>query len=264
MFFSSTGRVASLLTFRANSLSAVLTVTVLTTSSVPGWTLVTRPRDYRIGGRWLVHLVLTLTSFKYSSYHRIQKLSRIFCKCCHRDRRLVGVEPKSGVGKLVNASLIRKWPGVRANRSLGSVDRGVSGREFRMASISMLTVLNSSNVNNFFAITCLRWCLNIFTVDSHSPRKFGESEGMNLHFMACSPRKDAVIDWCSSKLNDANNFFNSLFAPTKFVPLSDVIMCGLPRRDMSRLRAPRKPSLVMSLTTSKWTAFTTKQTNIAT
>jgi len=41
----------------------------------------------------------------------------------------------SGSGNYTSEFPIKKWPGVREERSRGSVDRGVSGHEFKYASI---------------------------------------------------------------------------------------------------------------------------------
>lgn len=49
--------------------------------------------------------------------------------CRQTDNLLTGVLRKSGPGKLVKESPMRKWPGVRTKRSLGSVDIGVKGLE---------------------------------------------------------------------------------------------------------------------------------------
>lgn len=40
-----------------------------------------------------------------------------------------------GSGSETSESPIKKWPGVRTDRSKGSADSGVSGREFKHASI---------------------------------------------------------------------------------------------------------------------------------
>lgn len=41
----------------------------------------------------------------------------------------------SGSGSDISELPIKKWPGVRTERSTGSVDKGVSGHEFKHASI---------------------------------------------------------------------------------------------------------------------------------
>ena len=76
--------------------------------------------------------------------------------------------------KLISESPMRKCPGARTKRSFGSVDIGVNGRELRIDSISIIGVLNCSNVSNSLPTTRLRWRLNDFTAASHSPLKCGE------------------------------------------------------------------------------------------
>lgn len=61
-----------------------------------------------------------------------------YCKCCQLDRQLDGTFLKFRSRKLVNESPIRKWPGMRTWRPLGSVEIGVSGRELRIDSISIM------------------------------------------------------------------------------------------------------------------------------
>lgn len=53
---------------------------------------------------------------------------------------------KSYSGMDSKDALIRKCAGVKASGSFGSADIGVSGLEFRIASISITKVLNSSKV----------------------------------------------------------------------------------------------------------------------
>ena len=54
---------------------------------------------------------------------------------------------------------------------------------------------------------------------------------------------------------------NLFLAPTKFVAMSQYKIWQCPRRDMKRLSAPVKASVVRSLTNFKCTAFVAKQHN---
>ena len=83
------------------------------------------------------------------------------------------VSPKSRFRKLLTELSMRKSPGMRARRSLTSVDMGVSGRELRTDSILMM-MLNCSKVSNSLPTIRLKWCLNDFTAASHNPAKCGE------------------------------------------------------------------------------------------
>ena len=83
------------------------------------------------------------------------------------------MSPKSRFRKLLNELPMRKSPGMRARRSLRSVDMGVSGRELRTDSILMM-MLNCSKVSNSLPTIRLKWCLNDFTAASHNPAKCGE------------------------------------------------------------------------------------------
>ena len=94
--------------------------------------------------------------------------------CCHLESRLDEMSQKFRSCNLISESPMRECPGVRTKRSFGSVDIGVNDRELRIHSISMMSVLNCSNVSNSLPITRLTWRLNEFTAASHSPPKSGE------------------------------------------------------------------------------------------
>ena len=55
--------------------------------------------------------------------------------------------------------------------------------------------------------------------------------------------------------------FNSLFAPTKLVPLSDRITCTFPRFDMNLRRVNINASVDKFLADSKWTALVVRHVN---
>ena len=61
----------------------------------------------------------------------------------HADNLSEEVVQRLGSGRLINDRLIRKCPCVKAERSFMSVEIGVSGLEFKIASISIVRVLNS-------------------------------------------------------------------------------------------------------------------------
>ena len=63
------------------------------------------------------------------------------------DKRFTGKFKTLTSGMFVNVSPIRKWAGVRARRSFGSLEIEVIGWEFKKASTSVVYVNNSSHVN---------------------------------------------------------------------------------------------------------------------
>ena len=81
-------------------------------------------------------------------------------------------------GRLRMGLSMRKCPGVIAWRSLGSVEMTVSGLEFRLPSISVRSVLNSSNVRICFPTTRRRWCFIYFTAAPDRPPKCSARGGM--------------------------------------------------------------------------------------
>jgi hypothetical protein len=66
----------------------------------------------------------------------------------HLDSLFGGVVVSSLSGKARRELSISKCPGVKTDMSEGSVERGVKGREFNIASIRTKTVFNSSNVSD--------------------------------------------------------------------------------------------------------------------
>ena len=152
------GNGTSLLTPRSKMLVAVWAVAVRMTSSVPGWTLITRPRGHCIEGTlsslrmtivssWmlcppLLHLLRVISSFRYSLCQRFQKCCLSCWICCH----LEGLWNFAHANWLVNRQWgnagsggLRKW-GLRDR--FGSVNIGVNGCKLRIDSISIMSVLN--------------------------------------------------------------------------------------------------------------------------
>ena len=184
--------------------------------------------------------------------------------CCQLGNLLLGVSPKFTCGRLVNASPIRKWPGVRTRRSLGSAEIGLSGREFKIPLTSITKVLNSLKVNNWSVSTRLTWCLQHLTADSHMPPKCGERCGIKCHFIPWLLENCCQSCWWVSEFKSAYSSWSLLSALTKFFPLSDYTSEGLPLGAMNRFNSAIKPSVFMSLTTSRWMALTKREINMAT
>ena len=93
-------------------------------------------------------LVLRLVNLlRYSRYHRLQKYCLSWWIRCQLDNRLGWVVLRSPSRMLVSVFPIKKCPGVRTGRSSGSVEIGLSGREFHIASISITKI--TKNVEMF-------------------------------------------------------------------------------------------------------------------
>lgn len=80
----------------------------------------------------------------------------------------------TGDGNEVKERPIRKWPGVNGAKSEGSIDNGVNGREFIIASIWANSVDNSSKVKLVLPAIRFKWNLADLTPASQIPPKFGE------------------------------------------------------------------------------------------
>jgi len=74
-------------------------------------------------------------------------------------------------GDAVTGPPITKCPGVNADRSRGLEEMGVRGREFNVASTSIITVSNSSYVKSAVDTVRINKCFADFTAASHSPPK---------------------------------------------------------------------------------------------
>ena len=72
---------------------------------------------------------------------------------------------------------------------------------------------------------------------------------------------DAV--WSSLDSFHLRLFFNSMDAPRKLVPLSDLMECAVPRLEINLLRAWMKESVNIAFTTCMWTVLLGKQVNKA-
>ena len=111
--------------------------------------------------------------------------------------------------------------------------------------------------------TRMRWRLKDFTAASHKPPKCGEFGGLKRHCICRSARKFYTLSLWSSDCNRIRSSCSFRLAPTILVSLSVRMVAQYRRREMNRRRAARKASVVRSLTSCMWTAFVSKQTNMA-
>ena len=146
---------------------------------------------------------------------------------------------KSGSGGDNNGAPMRKWPGVRAQMSLGFSLIGLRGLELRHASILESIVVNSSKVKNWAWVIFFKWDLTLFTPASQSPPIWGAPGGLkcqSILWKAFWERMFARIwgkrfSWFFRKM---------LAAPTNAVPLSENRADGVPRREKNRENAAMK------------------------
>ncbi|GFV73769.1 hypothetical protein TNCV_4879531, partial [Trichonephila clavipes] len=84
------------------------------------------------------------------------------------------------------AQFVKKCPGVKGLRSLGSEESGDKGREFRTVSICAINVVNSSKfkIVDFATLNKMRFMDLMFA--SHNPPKWGEAGGMKFHSIPSS------------------------------------------------------------------------------
>ncbi|GFW15506.1 hypothetical protein TNCV_4656461 [Trichonephila clavipes] len=91
-----------------------------------------------------------------------------------------------GSGKDEIAQFVKKCPGVKGLRSLGSEESGDKGREFRTASICAINVVNSSKfmIADFATLNKMRFMDLMFA--SYNPPKWREAGGMKFHSIPSS------------------------------------------------------------------------------
>uniref|UniRef100_A0A8D7ZXE7 (northern house mosquito) hypothetical protein n=1 Tax=Culex pipiens TaxID=7175 RepID=A0A8D7ZXE7_CULPI len=102
------------------------------------------------------------------------------------------------------------------------------------------------------------------TAASQSPPKWGAPGGIKCQFIPSWEHSCWMCSWCFACLRLCRRSLRSFFAPTKFVPLSEYMSAGFPRRATNRRSAWRNLAVDRSETSSKWTALVPKQTNTAT
>lgn len=165
----------------------VFTDTIAAILPAPGWRQMTLPSLRCAGGKSssfrmirsptqtqllkFCYLDLYWSVVKYSEDHFFQKWFTIICRRCYVFRRFSVKYVSCGIsGKAVRESPTRKNPGVSGVRSLGSAERDVRGRKFRVLSIWHKTTYNCwyvkyaspNNRDKFF---------NDLTALSHNPLK---------------------------------------------------------------------------------------------
>lgn len=174
---------------------AVRTLAARTTPSELVWTSCTQPNSHCNGAKpccfmstnWsgfncmpllTFHLVRSCNEWRYSRLHPRQKCCRSCSTLCQRVSRFSLVSCKSWQGRLFSAVPIRKCPGLRYVKSFGSALSCMSGREFKIASISQSTVVIFSKVKWALPMIRAMWYLTDFTAASHKPPKWGALGGM--------------------------------------------------------------------------------------
>ena len=90
----------------------------------------------------------------------------------------------------------------------------------------MIAAINSSTVISACASIALMAFFADLIIDSCAPPKCGASGELKCHFTPLFPTAALILLSSSSD----NSILSSLLAPLKFVPLSDNISSGSPRR----------------------------------
>ena len=167
-----------------------------------------------------VHFCRCCSVVRYSLDHRFQKKLMACCRCWNLRTSDTSAESSSSIsGTASSGRSIRRWAGVRAGKSLGSLDGAVSGREFIMASIWFSNVVNSSRGSVVLPVVFIRWRFKDLTAASHRPPKWGERGGIVSHCILWYATKGsrAWLIFCSASILCSSS---SLWLPVKVRELS--------------------------------------------
>ena len=169
-------------------------VTTRTSPSTPLSTLITCASGHLVGAMFsfrthtmlltsrslvgLVHLLNLCSWLKYSADHCCKECWTSLWQSLHRWRRDISIPAMEWSGRASIGLSRRKWPGVNTSAPPSASSRGVSGLEWRHASICANLVVSSSNVKCTFPTILGRWYLKLFTTASHRPPKCSTCSGM--------------------------------------------------------------------------------------
>ena len=162
--------------------------------------------------------------FKNSFFHRSQNCRRNSCTNLYLFS-LVSFVDSNISGNAFGLVPIRKCPGVRGSKSLGSELIGDIGREMRIASIWVIRVWNSSYVKTVVPMIFFKCLLVALTPDSQSPPKWGAPGDIIFHWVPISATNWETELRFFERINF--NLSSSFLVPTKLVPLSEKIFLEL-------------------------------------
>lgn len=147
-------------------------VTMRTTSPGLRWTSMIRHRHYSVGGQEGATMTMSPTVWfvdflnyfcrpcnvdKYSHDHFFLNDWWHCRMSCHRFNRLIWISVVTSSGMAWIDCSIKKWPGVNAIRSCGSVEFYVIGLELKIPLIRVVKVWTSSNINTVGTCELKTW-----------------------------------------------------------------------------------------------------------
>ena len=170
------------------------------------------------------HLLLSVIHGKYSLVKRRQKWLAWTWACLHLFLLQISGSKKTPEGMFGLARPMRKWFGVIASKSSGLSLTDVRGRLFNIDSTSASRVFKVSELTHCLPSICRRIVSVDRTILSHTPSKWGANGGLNFHWIPFRNKSSWICSW----FHNLRQCLSSLLAPTKLVPLSDTICCGVP------------------------------------
>ena len=156
---------------------------------------------------------------------------------------------------LAFSRLCKKYFGVSVVKSSGSSLTAVRSLAMRVCSTTHIVVLNTSSPSLRLSKISIMTFLQLWPCLSQIPPKWGAPGGLNFQ----------TIFFCANSLSifalshSFMNAFSSLAAPTRFVPLSLLMVFGQPRLAMNPVTAARHNSVSNDCTTLMCTDLVLKQ-----
>ena len=205
------------------------------------------------------HFFLLVNKGTYTFKHLRQNMSVAACTALHLFLRLMSSVLVTHGCKFGLGLPNRKWFGVIGSKSSISSLAGVRGRLLIILSPSVRKVDNASSVNNLSFTIVFNAFFVSFTIASMQPPIHGLDGGLNFHWIRSGLNSSLILCWSNFCIASDN----SRWAPTKFVPLSLVIVWGLPFLAVNLRSAQIKLSVERSPANSICKAREAKHVNIA-
>ena len=176
----------------------------------------------RISLSSVVHLFLLVNDGRYSLNQWFQNMLANTWACQYFFLELISQSATASKGTFKFGPWISMLLGVKASRSLGSVLTGAIGLEFKIPSTSTNAVCRTSALTRLPCNIAYKARLQDFTSRFTTPFMWGELGALKIHSVRLTDSFCAILPWDSR----SQPSFSSLAAPTKFVPLSLVMLLG--------------------------------------
>ena len=185
----------------------------------------------------VIHFALRWNNGRYLLVHRFQ---RALFNCSLRCRNIFRFEAVLSLDREMGhdtfAPSTRKLFGVIVCKSSTSLITAVRGRLLGNCSAMQNIVERFSSFNDSLPKILKIALLLDFTNDFHASPKCGAAGGMEFRSISFCAKLRCISDWFKS----LKTAFNSLAAPTKLLPLSEIFVFGFPFLAMNQWTASKQ------------------------